>query len=235
MSHEETLILPNQLGTAVLCMPTNAKPKACVIVVHEWWGLNDYAKGRAKKLADLGYAAIAVDMYGHGKIADDPKEAEEMMNTASAEPEKLNARFQEARKLLAQHCNVAAESIYAVGYCFGGAVVLNQARLGTELAGVASFHGLLETDHPARAGNINTKLLIATGGADPMVGPDSVAAFVKEMQTAEAEFHLMSFPNVKHGFTNPTSTEIGKKYGMPLFYDEHADVTSWDSLLDFMR
>ena len=100
MSNTETLTLPNQLGSATLCMPANAQPKAGVIVVHEWWGLTDYAKGRANKLADLGYAAIAVDMYGHGNTATDPKEAERMMNAAFAEPEKLNARFQEAKKLL---------------------------------------------------------------------------------------------------------------------------------------
>ena len=235
MSNSETLTLPNQLGSAILCMPENAKPKAGVIVVHEWWGLTDYAKGRAEKLADLGYAAIAVDMYGHGKTATDPEEAELMMNAASAEPEQLNARFQEAKKLLVQHGNVDAHSIYAIGYCFGGAVVLNQARSGTELAGVASFHGLLETDSPAQAGGVNTKVLVATGGADPMVGPDVVADFVQEMQNAGVEYRLTSFPNVKHGFTNPAATENGKKYGLPLSYDEHADTSSWTALLDFMR
>ncbi len=235
MSNTETLTLPNQLGSAILYMPNNAQPKAGVIVVHEWWGLTDYAKGRAEALADLDYAAIAVDMYGHGKTATDPEEAERMMNAASAEPEKLNARFQEAKKLLAQHGNIDANRIYAIGYCFGGAVVLNQARSGTELAGVASFHGLLETDNPAQAGNINTKVLVATGGADPMVGPDVVADFVREMQNADVEYRLTSFPNVKHGFTNPAATENGKKYGLPLSYDKHADVSSWNALLDFMR
>lgn len=235
MSDVETLTLPNKLGSAILCKPKNSKPKAGVIVVHEWWGLNDYAKGRARKLADLGYVAIAVDMYGHGKTANDPKEAEKMMNEASAQPEKINARFQAAKALLAKHGNVTAKSIYAVGYCFGGAVVLNQARLGTELAGVASFHGLLETDEPAQAGSVNTKVLVATGGADPMVGPDVVAAFVKEMQNAEVEYQVTSFPNVKHGFTNPAATENGRKYGMPLCYDEYADIASWDALLNFMR
>ena len=235
MSNTETLNLPNQLGSAILCMPNTAQPKAGVIVVHEWWGLNDYAKGRAEALADLGYAAIAVDMYGHGKTATDPEEAEHMMNAAFAEPEKLDARFQEAKNLLVQHGNVDAHSIYAIGYCFGGAVVLNQARSGTELAGVASFHGLLETDSPAQAGSVNTKVLVTTGGADPMNGPDIVAGFVKEMQNAGAEYHLTSFPNVEHGFTNPAATENGKKYGLPLSYDKHADVSSWNALLDFMR
>ena len=235
MNNTETLTLPNQLGSATLCMPENAQPKAGVIVVHEWWGLTDYAKGRANKLADLGYAAIAVDMYGHGNTATDPEEAERMMNAAFAEPEKLNARFQEAKKLLAQHGNIGANRIYAIGYCFGGAVVLNQARSGTELAGVASFHGLLETDSPAQPGAVNTKVLVATGGADPMVGPDVVADFVQEMQNAGVEYRLTSFPNVKHGFTNPAATENGKKYGLPLSYDAYADTSSWNALLDFMR
>jgi dienelactone hydrolase len=210
---------------------TQSKSRIGVIVVHEWWGLNDYAKGRAKQLNDLGYQAIAVDMYGEGRTAGTPDAAQALMMAALAEPAQMNARFQQARTQLEK----STDRIYAIGYCFGGAVVLNQARLGTALAGVASFHGLLGTEAPAQAGKIKAKVLVATGGADPMVTPDITAAFVSEMQSAGADLQLYSYPGVAHGFTNPAATENGKKYQMPLAYDEYADKASWEALLRFMQ
>jgi len=232
---EKPLDLPNQLGKAVLYTNTTGKPKAGVIVIHEWWGLNDYARGRAKQLAELGYAAIAVDMYGNGKIADHPKEAQAFMMAAIAEPEKMNARFLGAKTLLEQNTGLSSQHIYAIGYCFGGAVVLNQARLGTDLAGVASFHGMLDTQSPAQPGKVKAKILVATGGADPMVPAEVVGKFAAEMQNAGVDLQLLTFPGVKHGFTNPAATENGKKFNMPLVYDEYADKTSWDALLKFLR
>ena len=202
-----------------------------VIVVHEWWGLNDYAKGRAKQLSDLGYQAVAVDMYGDGKTASTPEQAQALMMAAMAEPDKMNTRFQQALQQLQKN----TDRVYAIGYCFGGAVVLNQARKGTALAGVASFHGLLGTDHPAKAGQVKAKVLVASGGADPMVTPEQTAAFVQEMQSAGVDLQLLSYPGVLHGFTNKAATENGKKYQMPLAYDAHADQDSWQALLRFMR
>lgn len=202
-----------------------------IIVVHEWWGLNDYAKNRAKQLTDLGYQAIAVDMYGGGKTAHTPDEAQTLMMAALAEPDQMNARFQQARQQLEK----TTDRIYAIGYCFGGAVVLNQARMGTPLAGVASFHGLLGTETPAQPGKVKAKVLVATGGADPMVTAEITAAFIQEMQNAEVDLQLHSYPGVKHGFTNKAATENGKKYQMPLAYDEYADKNSWGALLQFMQ
>jgi len=210
---------------------TSNKSRIGVIVVHEWWGLNDYTRSRVKQLNDLGYTAIAVDMYGDGKTANNPTDAQALMMAAFAEPEKMNARFQQAKQFLEKK----TERIYAIGYCFGGAVVLNQARMGTALDGVASFHGLLGTETPAQAGKIKAKVLIATGGADPMVTPDITAAFIKEMQSAGVDLQLHSYPGVVHGFTNKAATENGKKYQMPLAYDEYADKASWEALLHFMQ
>lgn len=239
MSHadvqEQKLDLPNKLGTAVLYTSDVGKPKAGVIVVHEWWGLNDYARGRAKQLAELGYAAIAVDMYGTGKVAEHPKDAQTFMTIAMMEPDKMNARFQAAKTLLEKNGGVATNNIYAIGYCFGGAVVLNQARMGTNLAGVASFHGMLDTKTRAKAGVIKAKVLVATGGADPMVSAEQVGGLVTEMQRAGVDLELMTFPGVKHAFTNPAATENGKKFDMPLAYDEHADKASWEALLKFLQ
>ncbi len=212
-------------------MTNTNKSKIGVLVVHEWWGLNDYTRSRTKQLADLGYQALAVDMYGDGKTANNLQEAQAYMTAAMGEPEKLNARFQAAREMLTK----TTERIYAIGYCFGGAVVLNQARRGTELAGVASFHGLLETAQPAQAGKVKARVLVATGGADPMVTPAHTAAFVAEMQSAEVNLQLLSFPGVKHGSTNPAATENGKKYILPLAYDAYADKTSWEALLGFLQ
>jgi dienelactone hydrolase len=232
---ERHVALPDDLGSAVLYSAKGKKPGPAVIVVHEWWGLNDYARDRARQLAQAGYTAIAVDMYGHGKVADHPQDATGFMQAALAEPEKMNARFQAARQVLLAQSNVDAARVYAVGYCFGGAVVLNQARMGTELAGVASFHGSLGTQTPAQPGQVKARILVATGGADPMVPPQQVGDFVTEMSLAGADITLLSFPGVLHSFTNPAATAVGEEHGMPLAYDAHADKTSWQALMDFLR
>lgn len=232
---ETRIDLPDQLGTAVLYSNSKTKkPDAAVIVVHEWWGLNDYARGRARQLAEQGYTAIAVDMYGHGDVAQHPKDAKSFMEAAFAEPGKMNARFNAARAILLTRSNVDAARLYAIGYCFGGAVVLNQARMGADLYGVASFHGSLGTESPAQPGKVKAKLLVATGGADPMVPAEQVGNFASEMTRAGAEFELLSFPQAKHSFTNPGSTAVGQQYDMPLAYDAEADQVSWQALMQFI-
>ena len=229
---EEKITLPNKLGTAVMYYDSAAsKPAPAVVVVHEWWGLNDYARKRAKQLAGEGYAAIAVDMYGTGKSTSHPKDAMSFMNAALAEPEKMNARFDAALDILRKQSSVDGSKLYAIGYCFGGAVVLNQARRGLDLAGVASFHGSLGTETKVEPGTIKAKVLVATGGADTMVPAKQVAGFVEEMTAAGVDFELLSFPGVMHSFTNPDSTALGKKYDMSLGYDAHADQVSWAALM----
>jgi len=232
---ERQVALPDDLGNAVIYTSKGKKPGPAVIVVHEWWGLNDYARNRARQLAEAGYTAIAVDMYGHGKVAGHPKDANGFMQAALAEPEKMSARFNAARSLLAAERNVDESRIYGVGYCFGGAVVLNQARMGASLAGVASFHGSLGTTTPAQAGNVKARILVATGGADPMVPPQQVGDFVTEMGNAAVDLKLLSFPGVLHSFTNPAATAVGKEFDMPLAYDEQADKASWQALMDFIK
>ena len=230
-----SIVFADNLGSAVLYTADREQPGPGVIVVHEWWGLNDYAKDRAKQLAESGYTAIAVDMYGHGKVASHPTDANAFMEAAFDEPELMNARFAAAHQALLQTGTVSAEHVYGVGYCFGGAVVLNQARQGAELAGVASFHGSLGTDNPARAGDISARVLVATGGADPMVPAEQVSDFVLEMANAEVEYSLLSFPGVLHSFTSPKADRIAEEHGMPVGYDEHADKASWSALMDFIR
>ncbi len=232
---ENKLNLPGKLGSAVLYHDSAKSATApAVVVVHEWWGLNDYARGRAKQLAEAGYTAIAVDMYGTGKSTDHPKDAMAFMNAALAEPEKMNARFDAAVAILRKQPHVAADKLYAIGYCFGGAVVLNQARRGLDLAGVASFHGSLGSETKAEPNTVKAKVLVATGGADPMVPPAQVGAFVEEMSSAGVDLKLLSFPGVVHSFTNPGSTAIGEKTKMPLAYDANADRISWAALMTML-
>ena len=232
---EESVTLPDNLGTATLYSNSSSDAKnAGVIVVHEWWGLNQYAKDRARMLADLGYTAIAVDMYGHGKVAEHPNDAKGFMEAAMANPEKVNARFNAAKEILKDQTQVDKTRVYAMGYCFGGAVVLNQARMGNELAGVASFHGNLSAAVEAKPNDIKAKILVAHGGADPFVPATQVTSFVEEMLNLGADFQLLNFPQAKHSFTNPDATEKGKKYELPLAYDKDADTESWSAFLDFI-
>lgn len=212
-----------------------AAPAAGVVVVHEWWGLNDYSRRRARQLAEQGYPSFAVDLYGHGKVAEHAADAKAFMEAALQEPERMHERFEQARRVLAEQGQVPRARQYAIGYCFGGAVVLNEARAGADLAGVASFHGSLGSPNPVQPGAVSARLLVATGGADPMVPPEQVAAFAREMSEAGVRFDLLSFPGVLHGFTNPEATAAGKANGLPLAYDEAADRESWAALLRLLR
>ena len=233
---EKTVKLPGGLGKGVLFMDEDLDhTTAGVIVVHEWWGLNDYARNRARLLAEEGYVALAVDMYGDGQVASHPKDAKAFMEQALSEPEKLTARFNAAKTILRDQQYVDDERIFAVGYCFGGGVVLEQARKGNDLAGVASFHGTLGTNQRAGEGDIDARVLVATGQADPMVPADQVSALVEELTQAGAQFQLLSFPGVQHGFTNPKADDTGKRFELPLAYDKEADLVSWEALMDFIE
>jgi dienelactone hydrolase len=233
---ERDVSLPDGLGTGVIYTNTDSTEAGPgVIVVHEWWGLNDYARSRARQLAELGYSAIAVDMYGTGKVAQHPDDAKAFMQAAFAESDKMNARFNAAQTLLSELESVDAKKIYAIGYCFGGGVVLDQARKGNDLAGVASFHGMLGTDEPAQKEKVKARILVATGAADPYVPTEQVVAFVQEMTNAGAEFELISFPGVLHSFTDVGATAKGQKFGMPSAYDENADQVSWAALLQMLQ
>ena len=232
---ETQITLPDNLGTGVMYLNDKQKnPSAGVIVIHEWWGLNDYARARARMLAKQGYAALAIDMYGTGKVATHPKDAKAFMEAAMADPEKMNQRFQAARTLMLTQQQVDPARLYAIGYCFGGGVVLHQARRGTDLAGVASFHGSLGTEQPAKAGEVKARVLVATGQADPMVPAEQVSGFVSEMTAAGVDLQLLSFPGVKHSFTNPGADAVAERFDMPVGYDAHADQASWEALMDFL-
>nr|WP_235937630.1 dienelactone hydrolase family protein [Marinobacter caseinilyticus] len=206
-----------------------------VLVVHEWWGQNDFARQQAERLAAEGYTAFALDMYGTGKLASHPDDAKKFMQAATADKQVMAARFRTAMTLLQDHDTVDQNHIAAQGYCFGGAVVLNMARLGLDLDGVVSFHGSLGSDIIADPGAISARVLAYTGGADPFVPVDQVTGFVSEMVTARADLTLVSFPGVKHAFTVPNATATGAKFGLPLAYDKDAAERSWQDTMAFYR
>jgi len=206
-----------------------------IIVVHEWWGHNDYARKRAKMLAELGYTAFALDMYGSGKLAAHPNDAKQFMQAVMSNLSEVQKRFQAAHKILTDHASVDKDKTAAIGYCMGGGISLHMARFGVDLDGVVSFHGSLGTKTPAKPGQVKARVLVFTGEADPFVPAEQVSAFEKEMKMAGVSFELKSYPGVKHSFTNPIADGFGERFNMPLAYDEAADKDSWQRMLVFFE
>ncbi|MCH8505837.1 MAG: dienelactone hydrolase family protein [Ectothiorhodospiraceae bacterium] len=206
-----------------------------VLVVHEWWGLNDYIRQRARMLAELGYTALAVDMYGEGRTADHPRDAGRMATQARENPGQTMARFIAADARLRNPHTVDGSRVAAIGYCFGGTVVLEMARRGADLKGVASFHGALATESPARPGAVQGEVLVLHGEQDPMVPPEQVEAFRREMDQAGVQYRFVGYESATHAFTNPDADRFGEAFDLPLAYDQEADEQSWDELARFLQ
>ena len=203
-----------------------------VLVVHEWWGHNEHARNAARKLAAAGYVAFALDMYGKGKLATHPDDAMKFMTEATKDPAVVAARFEAALAELKKDPHVDGTRIGAIGYCFGGGVVLNMARGGAALKGVVTFHGSLAPVMTAKKGGVTAKILVQTGADDPMIPAAQVDAFKKEMLDAGADVQVIVYPGAKHSFTNPDAD----KAGMPqLAYNADADAKSWAAMLDFFK
>lgn len=209
--------------------------RAGVLVVPEWWGVNDYARKRARMLAEEGYVALVVDMYGDGKVAANPKEAGELAGSVNKNPPLALARFQAAKKFLSRQREVKKGELGAFGYCFGGAVVLNMARAGEPLKAVATFHAVLATDVSVKPGDIQSKIRVFHGEADPLVPPEQVAAFKTEMDNAKVDYKLVSYPGAKHTFTNREADSYATQFNLPLKYDPAADADSWSQALAFLK
>jgi dienelactone hydrolase len=207
--------------------------RPAVLVVHEWWGLNDYAKSRAKQLAALGYIAMAVDMYGDGKTAANPKEAQELATPFYMDPKLAKTRLDAALNKVKEYEQTDAGRVAAIGYCFGGSVVLNAARLGADLLGVVSFHGGL-IGAPANKSLLKAKVLVCHGAADKYVTPDDVSKFKHEMDSIGADYTFKAYADATHAFTNPDATANGKKFNMPIEYNAAADKASWNDMQSFL-
>lgn len=186
-------------------------------------------------LAELGYTALAVDMYGEGKVTATPDEAGKLSSEAMKNFEATKARFTAAVDFLKGQPRIDPNRVAAIGYCFGGGVMLNMARQGVDLKGVVSFHGSLTAVKPAQAGSVRAKILVLSGGADKFVTPDQIEAFKQEMKAADADFRFISYPGALHSFTNPEATELGKKFNMPIAYNEKADKESWNEMKGFLK
>ncbi len=198
-----------------------------VLVVHEWWGLNNYARKRARMLAKQGYTALALDMYGNGKVAHHPDDAQKFSSEVSQNEALAKARFEAALALLKQQKTVDADNIGAIGYCFGGSVVLNMARMGEPLKVVESFHGGLKTAHPAEPGVVKARVASFTGEADPFIPAEQVAGFRQEMEKAGVDALVVTYPGAMHSFTSPEADKLGKKFKLPMAYNAEADKDSW--------
>jgi dienelactone hydrolase len=204
-----------------------------ILIVHEWWGHTEYARERARMLAELGYTALAVDMYGDGRQALHPEEAARFAAAVRQNLPAAQERFEAALAELRQHPTVDPEKIAAIGYCFGGAVVLEMARAGVDLKGVVSFHGSLATENRAKSGKVKAKVLVLNGADDPLVTPDEIAGFKEEMEAAGVDYRFVNYPGAKHSFTNPRADELGSKFNMPLAYHPEADARSWEAMRQF--
>lgn len=215
--------------------PVKAGTHPGVLVVHEWWGSDEYARSRAEQLAELGYNALALDMYGNGKQASHPGEAKAFAQAVASEPEVARARFLAALELLKEQPDTDPTKLAAIGYCFGGSVVISMARQGLPLAAAVSFHGGLGGLSPINPEAQPVPLLVLNGADDTLIAPELKSAFRLEMQKAEWPLSFVEYPGARHSFTNPMADAIGQKFELPLGYHRDADSASWRAMKDFLK
>jgi dienelactone hydrolase len=191
-----------------------------IVMVHEWWGITKHMHDEARRLAGRGYVAFLADMYGDARTADNPKDAGALSGSVMKDARVMEARFNAAREALAKQPIVDPARMGAVGYCFGGAVVLNMARAGADLAGVVGFHASLGLNTPAPTpGSVKAKVLILNGADDPFVRKEQYATLKADMDAAKADYRVIEYPGAVHAFTNPEATALGRKFNLPLRYD----------------
>ena len=207
-----------------------------VLVVHEWWGQNDYPRKRAHMLAEMGYIAFAVDMYGDRMITEHPKEARGFTREVFSSAKNVAVRFDAATEAVVKHSPAQADNLAAIGYCFGGSVVLEMARQGKDLKAIASFHGGLITPTTAKPGVVKARIFVAHGSADPMTKQTQMEQFIDEMRVAEVDMLFRAYDGARHGFTNPAADMFAKRLNFTaLGYDKEADVASWAELDRFLK
>ena len=206
------------------------KKRPGILVFPEWWGLNEYIQKRTKFLAELGYVAFGVDVYGGGEKTNSPDEAASLMKSVIGDKNTVMDRVNLAHKFLL-NCSICDhKKICAIGYCFGGALVLNMARFGINLKAVVSFHGALDPIHLAIPGQIKAKVLVCHGAEDKLISQESIEKFKSEMNFAKANYEFITYEGAQHGFSNTGSDEKGKKFDLPLAYNENADKKSWEAM-----
>lgn len=209
-----------------------AGKRPAVIVVPEWWGLNDYAKQRARQLAELGYVAFAIDMYGQGKVTDQSEQASQWAGALYTNPAKWRQRARAGFDVVANHARVDKNHIGAIGYCFGGSTVQQMAWSGLPLKAVVSFHGNLVPPTKAEAAQTKASVLICHGAADPLISDQDMDAFLKALGGSPVDWQLIMYAKAKHSFTNPKADAAGMD---AVGYDEAADRRSWEHMRVFFR
>lgn len=202
-----------------------------VLVVHEWWGLNDYIRSRADQLAKMGFVVFAPDMYGNGTATTDPNEAKRLSSQVAGTP-LVRERAAAGLDILRKNQLVDARRIAAIGFCFGGMVVQELAYSGADLAGVVTFHGILTTPKPEDEGRIKPKILVLHGADDTFVKPESIAAFEDAMRRVKADWQMVTFGGAVHAFTNPKADTFGLQ---GVGYNKPAAERSWRYMQDFFR
>lgn len=210
----------------------DSSKRPAVLVVPEWWGVNDFTREKAQQLAKLGYVAFAVDMYGNGQTADNPDLAGKMATPFYQDPQMALKRLHAAVEEVKKHPNVDTSRIAAIGFCFGGSMVLNAAKLGEDLDAVVSFHGDLRGVNPDK-NLLKAKILVCHGAADPFVPQEQADAFKKQMDSVGADYVFKEYADATHAFTNPYSTETGKRFNLPIAYNPAADSASWKDMQEF--
>ncbi len=206
-----------------------------VLVVHEWWGHNEYTRERATLLAELGYTALAIDMYGEGKQAAHPEDAGKFVGQVLSNMDEAKARFAKAMETLKNHPSVDPEKIAAIGYCFGGSVVLTMANAGYDLDAVAAFHSGVQLPIPPNSETLKVKILVCNGAADPFISPESVELYKAAMDSLGADYKYIAYENAVHAFTSKGADELGEKFELPLAYNEEADLDSWNKLQTLLK
>lgn len=205
--------------------------RPAIMVVHEWWGLNDYAKRRARQLAEMGYIAMAVDMYGNGRMGTDPKIAGELATPYYQDQAMAKRYFDAGLEKLKAFPQADTTRMAGIGYCFGGGILINLARMGEPLNAVVSFHGSL-IGTPAVKELLKAEILVCHGEDDQFVPKTEVDAFKKQMDSIGAKYTFRSYPGATHAFSNPDATEMGKKFNLPIAYNAAADSASWKEMQD---
>jgi dienelactone hydrolase len=201
-----------------------------VLVVHEWWGHNEFVRNRARMIAQLGYTALAVDMFGEGKTANHPDDAGKFTSEVFSNIESSQNRFMAAYNLLKEHNKTDDDQIAAVGFCFGGSIVLHMVRIGTDLKAGVSFHGGLSPVTPAEADKVKAFVLVCNGADDPMVTAEQIEAFKEEMESAGVRYEFFNYEDAVHAFTNPDADMVAEEFNIPVGYNEKADKESWEEM-----
>jgi|TARA_R110000737_G_scaffold193486_2_gene214750 dienelactone hydrolase len=221
--------------TAYYALPKKVNNKTkTILIVHEWWGLNEYPKTRAIQLAKEGMIGFCIDMYGTGKIATGPKEAQTMATPFYQNPEKAYKHFMAGMKEALKIKGVNESKIAAIGYCFGGSMVLNAAKKGAPIDAAISFHGGL-AGAPIEPNTKVPAILVCNGAIDKFVPETDIENFKADMEKNKINFLFINYPESTHAFTNPGSTSTGLKFEMPIAYNEAADKKSWKDFKKFVK